>query len=212
MKFEIKSRYDASLLFSLECDSFRICVEAAVKSGANLSGADLSVADLSGADLSGANLSVADLSRANLYGANLSGADLSGADLSGANLYGADLSRANLSRADLSGADLSGANLSGADLYGANLSGADLYGEKVEKILQVGPIGSRASYLVAFKTDVGIKIKAGCFFGPCDDFLKAVKEKHGKTEHAKAYGLAVKFIKAYFGVGKKIAAMKEQKK
>ena len=89
MLFEIKSRFTGAVLFSLETSSFKLCVEAAVKSRADLYGANLS--------------------RANLYGANLSGADLPRADLSGA-----DLSRADLSRADLSGADLSGADLSGA--------------------------------------------------------------------------------------------------
>ena len=54
------------VLFSLETETLKLCVEAAVKS------------------------------RANLYGANLSGADLSGANLSGANLYGANLYGANL--------------------------------------------------------------------------------------------------------------------
>jgi hypothetical protein len=138
MKFEIKSRWTCSILFSLETKSMKLCVEAAVKSGANLYGADLSGAnlsganlygaDLSGADLSGANLSGADLSGANLSGANLSGANLSGANLYGAYLSGADLSGANLYGADLSGANLYGAYLSGANLYGANLSGANLYG------------------------------------------------------------------------------------
>ena len=131
MKIEIKSRWDASILFSLETDNLKLCVEAAVKSLADLSGANLSRANLSGAnlscaDLSGANLSRADLSGADLSCANLSGADLSRANLSGADLSGANLSRANLSRADLSGANLSRADLSGADLSGANLSRADL--------------------------------------------------------------------------------------
>ena len=89
MKFEIKHRFTGSVLFSLETESMKLCVEAAVKSRANLSGADLSRANLSGADLSGADLSGADLSGANLYGANLSRANLYGA-----NLYGANLSRA----------------------------------------------------------------------------------------------------------------------
>jgi len=132
---EIKSRFNEAVLFTHESDSWKICVESAVKSradlsGADLSGADLSRADLSRADLSGADLSGADLSGANLYGANLSGANLSGADLSRANLSGANLSGANLSGADLSGANLSGANLSGANLYGADLSGANLSGAK----------------------------------------------------------------------------------
>ena len=99
--YEIKNRWTDVVIFSLDCSSWKICAEAAVKSGADLYGA-------------------------NLYGANLSRADLSGANLSGANLSGANLSGANLSRANLYGADLSRANLSGADLYGADLSGADL--------------------------------------------------------------------------------------
>ena len=119
MKLEIKSRWDGKILFESETDSFRLCIEAAIKARANLYGADLSRADLSGADLSGADLSGADLSRANLYGADLSRDDLYGADLSGADLYGADLSRANLYGANLYGANLSRANLSGADLSGA---------------------------------------------------------------------------------------------
>jgi hypothetical protein len=69
VKYEIKSRWNNEILFSLETESLKLCIEAAVKSGANLSRANLSGADLSGADL---------------YGANLSGADLSGADLPGA--------------------------------------------------------------------------------------------------------------------------------
>jgi hypothetical protein len=109
MKFEVKNRFSGAIIFSLECESFKICVQAAVKSRANLSGANLSRANLSGANLSRANLSRANLSRANLSGADLSGADLYGANLSGADLYGANLSRANLSRANLYGANLYGA-------------------------------------------------------------------------------------------------------
>jgi len=89
MKFKIKHRFSGEVLFSMETESIKLCVEAAVKSRANLSWADLSGADLSGA--------------------NLSWADLSGADLIGANLSWADLSWANLSRADLNGANLNGA-------------------------------------------------------------------------------------------------------
>ena len=77
MKFEIKHRFSGSVLFSLETEDQRLCVEAAVKSGAYLGGADLSGADLSGADLSGADL----------RSAYLRGADLSGANLRGAKIY-----------------------------------------------------------------------------------------------------------------------------
>jgi len=112
MLFEIKSNINGSVIFKLETKSLKLCVEAAVKSHANLYGANLFRADLSGVDLSHVDLSHADLSHADLYGANLYGADLSGVDLSGV----------DLSHADLSHADLSHANLSRADLYGANIT------------------------------------------------------------------------------------------
>jgi uncharacterized protein YjbI with pentapeptide repeats len=132
MKFEIKARLDGRVLFTFECETLKICVEAAVKakadlSEANLYGANLSRANLYGANLSRANLSGADLSEANLSRANLSGADLYGANLYGANLYGANLYWANLYWANLSEANLYGANLSRANLSEANLSRANLY-------------------------------------------------------------------------------------
>ena len=93
-KFEIKHRYSGAVLYSLETKSIKLCVEAALKSEANLS-----EADLSWADLKGANLKEADLSWADLSWADLSGADLSEANLKGAYLNGADLSEANLNGA-----------------------------------------------------------------------------------------------------------------
>jgi len=135
MKWQIKHRYNKTILFEMEAEFFRQAVEEAVKTGA----------DLSGADLSGVNLSGANLYRANLRGADLSGADLYRADLYRANLPGADLYRANLSGVNLSGANLyranlSGVNLSGANLYLANLSGANLSDTKnLVKIMGVEP-------------------------------------------------------------------------
>ena len=139
-----------------------------------------------------AHLSGADLSRADLSGADLSRADLSGADLSGA-----ALSRADLSGADLSGADLSGADLSGAPLSGADLSGADLSGVKgLYKIIQVGPLGSRKSFLVATKEKKNsqVVLRTGCFRGSVEEFLRKVTETHKDKDHAFLYRKAVKFI------------------
>ena len=52
MLFEIRNRFDGSVIFSLECGSLKLCVHAAVKSRADLSGANLSGADLYEANLS----------------------------------------------------------------------------------------------------------------------------------------------------------------
>ena len=104
--------------------------------------------------------------RADLCGANLRGADLRNADLCGANLCGA-----NLYNADLRGADLCGANLCGADLCGANLP---------KRIIQVGPIGSRKSYIV-YNIDDDI-VQCGCWRdyrgGTVDEFEARVKDTH----------------------------------
>ena len=61
MKFQIKHRWSGAVLFELETDSFRLCVEAAVKAGANLAGADLAGAYLARAYLGGADLAGAKL-------------------------------------------------------------------------------------------------------------------------------------------------------
>ena len=78
---EIKHRYENRILFEGEFGSFKIAVEAAVKSRADLRGADLRDAYLRDAYLTGA-----DLRDAYLRGADLRGADLRGADLRGAYL------------------------------------------------------------------------------------------------------------------------------
>ena len=71
MLCKIKHRLAGTVLFSLETESLRLCVEAAVKLKVDLSYANLSYADLSKVDLSYANLRYADLSYANLSYAKL---------------------------------------------------------------------------------------------------------------------------------------------
>ena len=51
MLYEIKHEYSGEVLFSLECGSLRLCVEAAVRSEADLYGANLRGANLYGAEI-----------------------------------------------------------------------------------------------------------------------------------------------------------------
>ena len=164
MKIEIKSRWDAKVLFSIETESWKLALEAAVKYGADLSGADLSRANLSGANLSRANLSRADLSRA-------------------------DLSWADLFRANLSGADLSWANLSGAYLYGADLYGANLYG-----FYCFGPGGSRNAYTWARWEESGYMVHCGCQTLELSKFKKKVKEVHKDSYFGEWYLANIKVM------------------
>jgi uncharacterized protein YjbI with pentapeptide repeats len=48
MIFEIKHKISGTVMFSLETQSLKLCVEAAVKSGADLIGANLIYANLRG--------------------------------------------------------------------------------------------------------------------------------------------------------------------
>ena len=118
------------------------------------------------------------------------GANLRGADLRGANLYAANLYAADLYVADLRWADLGEAKLGGAKLGGANLVGS-------RPVMQIGPIGSRADYLVAVVTTDGVRVTAGCFSGTLDEFRAAVESTHGDSEHGRDYRAAIAMIKAH---------------
>lgn len=155
MKFEIKS-WDGSVLFALECDSFRLCVEAAAKTGADLTGADLTSAVLAGADLTGVYLA-----RANLTGADLTRADLTGASLTGVNLTSANLTRANLTRANLAGADLTGADLTGA-------KGVATAEESDALLAQIADI-------VLARPE---RLEMNCWHGPAWDWTHTPQEAH----------------------------------
>ena len=131
-----------------------------------------------------------------------SGADLRGANLSGANLSCADLSCANLRGANLSCADLSDADLSCADLGCADLS--DAYLKNKEKlvgkrpIFQIGPIGSRCAYFVAYVTDKGLRFDAGCQRQITREVFEGqLAELHGENDHAKEYRAALALIDAH---------------
>ena len=76
MKFTVKNRWNDSVMFEVEADSF---VKAIEQKRANLGGANLRDADLRDANLGDANLRGANLGDANLGDADLRDADLRGA-------------------------------------------------------------------------------------------------------------------------------------
>jgi uncharacterized protein YjbI with pentapeptide repeats len=201
---KILYRFSGAVKFECDAPTIKLTLEAAVKSSVNLRGADLRNADLGGAYLSGAYLRDADLRDADLRNANLYGADLRNA-----NLYGADLRDADLRNANLYGADLSGANLSGADLRGADLRYAYLTGAFLEfkgatltligarPVISISALGSRRDTMMAFVTDGGVFIRAGCFFDKLAKFSTAVKKTHKTNVHAKQYKAAIALIKLH---------------
>ena len=207
MKHQIKHRYTGVILFDATIPDdtpnelvTRCALERATKARANLAGANLDGTYLAGANLAGANLAGVNLDGANLDGANLAGANLARANLAGANLAGANLAGANLVSADLDGVNLDGAYLARAylaraNLAGANLAGADLDGAR--PIFQIGPIGSRSAYLVAYSTDKGVVLKTGCFTGSVAEFEAKLQTEHGNNKHAQEYRAAIELIKIH---------------
>lgn len=94
-------------------------------------------------------------------------------------------------RADLAGAYLARADLAGADLAGADLADkSKLIGKR--PVFQIGPIGSRCAYFVAYLTDKGIRLRAGCFFGSRDEFETRLIESGEVTQ--KEYRAALSLI------------------
>jgi len=166
-------------------------VEIKSMSGAVLYSAEIPEDTPSGLSMRVA-LEQATAKRAYLRGADLSDADLRGADLRGADLGGAYLRGADLRDADLRGAYLRGADLGDADLRGANLGGKKLVGPR--PVLQIGPIGSRADVVLAFITEAGVMVRAGCFFDTRDAFERAIEETHGDNEHGLEYRAALALI------------------
>jgi len=174
MLYEIKSNFDGRVLFSLECGSLKLCLEAAVKAGANLTDAYLALADanlagayladanLAGAYLAGANLTDAYLADANLAGAYLAGANLTDAYLADANLTGANLADANLTGANLAGANLTDAYLADAYLAGAYLAGANLADANLTGAKAVIDAGTPNGWRCVAWFNGAIQLRVGC--------------------------------------------------
>ena len=144
MKIEIKNYCNSKVIFSMEAESLKVAVEAAIKAHISLSYADLRFTDLRSADLRSADLRSANLQSADLQSADLRSADLRSADLRSADLRSADLRSANLQSADLQSADLRSADLRSADLRSAGniamspdtkLQTGETWGEYVNEVV-----------------------------------------------------------------------------
>ena len=102
--------------------------------------------------------------------------------------------------ANLRGANLIGAVLSRAVLRDANLrDGVRLIGAR--PVVQVGPIGSRSDWLVAYLTDGSIRIDAGCQRQITRaEFETRLANTHGDDQHAREYRAALAYIDAHAAI------------
>jgi hypothetical protein len=115
-----------------------------------------------------------------------------------ADLRNANLSYANLSYADLRNADLSYADLSYAVLWNAKLKPIDDKDVIIEDFMSVCGLGSQNRQTLIFKTNIGIVLQCGCFYGTEKQFKKQVKETHGTNNYAKEYLEMLKLAKIRF--------------
>ena len=56
-------------------------------------------------------------------------------------------------------------------------------------------IGSEKRKTYFFRSEEGLFVRAGCFFGNVEDFEKRVKEVHAGTKHENEYLLAIELAK-----------------
>lgn len=87
------------------------------------------------------------------------------------------------------------ANLRGANLHDANGEKLTLIGDR--PYFQVGPIGSETRQFIAYITDDGLYLRAGCFFGTRDEFVAKLERAHGDNVHGKEYTAALALIDAH---------------
>ena len=83
--------------------------------------------------------------------------------------------------------------LRGADLRGANLRGAALGNNR---ILQIGPIGSRRDYLILKAGPELDEVSTGCFTGTLAEFEQAINKTHSDSRWGEEYRLAIAMFKA----------------
>ena len=88
-----------------------------------------------------------------------------------------------------------GADLRGADLRGADLGDTD---NPIIEVKQIGNIGSRGGFTVAFKCAKSIEINCGCFWGKLEEFESRVKETHGDNKYGMEYRAAIRFFRQVF--------------
>ena len=175
-RFEIKSRFSSATIFTAELDAkfehssetvkLGEAVKAAVKAGAYLGGAYLG-------------------------GANLRDANLGGADLGGAYLVGADLRDANLRDANLRDANLGGAYLGGADLGDAKIND-----HIITKIITRVVRQNDEYEFIAFETEKGILIRAGCQTKTPAEYRAHVAADYPNTAKAEETLAIIDFIEA----------------
>lgn len=92
----------------------------------------------------------------------------------------------------------SNANLSNANLWNAKLRSIDEQDVIIQDFMSVSGLGSKNRQTSIFKTNIGIVLQCGCFYGTETQFKKQVKETHKGTNYEKEYMEMLKLAKIRF--------------
>jgi hypothetical protein len=130
-------------------------------------------------------------------------------DYSGADFTAADLSRAVIKNSSLAFATLRGALLNqtiiidstcfGADFYNATLKDSYFRGlnlDQAKNIIAIGPLGPQQELAYAVRSDYGVMLKYGRFWGALAQWEKWVKEEYQSKYHHLCFA-AISFIAAW---------------
>lgn len=93
-------------------------------------------------------------------------------------------------------ADLRNADLRGADLHGAEIKDREGNEVKIEKIMSIGPIGSRNNItIIYFTIDNKALVRCGFFYDYLDKFETAVHKTHAGNRYEKQYMALIELAK-----------------
>lgn len=120
---EIRHKNSGEIIYAGQFNSFKECLETAVKDNIDLSYAALTHKNLSHANLDDARLDHADFSGSNLIGGNLSEASLNHADFTNCSLESACLAFSSLRHCNFTNARFGGTYIEGAIIDSAHFNG-----------------------------------------------------------------------------------------
>lgn len=142
------------------------------------------------------------ISKATFMRCQFNDVDMRYSNLSDSQFRNCDMQGADLTGSFLTGVDFTGSNLWNVCINDADLANVRLFGATGIMSLYVPEMSTRGDYLYAVQHDDGVMVKAGCWWGTLDDFVKRIDEVYPKKDrftkiNRKLYRAAIDMIKEW---------------
>lgn len=192
---QIKNR-EGKVICECHTETWEVSITSAIRDKVSFARADLRGLTLDDIELSHGDFKEADFTGATLERVWAKGADFKGANFTDvkakeANFSYSCLSSTNFTNADLTNADLSFTNLRFSNLENAKLIGVQTRGARLanaiissdsgkiikshNSFIQISPVGLYQEHLLAFKTDKGLFLRLGTFYGSVQKFNETLE-------------------------------------